>query len=70
MSSGDKMQDIGKSVLRHLPEGYGFFVLVYPPGTGGEANYVSNSSREDVINVMKEFLIKCGHKEDWIEHLK
>jgi len=63
------MQDIAKDVKERIPEGHGFFVLVYPfEGFDGRANYVSNGKREDVINSMKEFIIKCGHGEDWMKH--
>ena len=33
------------------------------------ANYVSNANREDVLNAMKEFLIRCGHEEDWMKDI-
>lgn len=65
-----KMQVISKDIDKHLPEGFGFFVLVFPFGTGeGGTNYASNGQREQVIKLMKEFIIKCGHGEDWMKHL-
>ncbi|MFQ5786493.1 MAG: hypothetical protein ACE5H1_00785 [Thermodesulfobacteriota bacterium] len=64
------MQDIAKSVDDKIPDDFGFFVFVFPFNrTDGRANYVSNAQREDVIKFMKEFLIKSGHKDDWMRHL-
>ena len=64
------MQDIAKTVDSKLPDGFGFFIFVYPFNrTDGRANYISNGNREDVIKSMKEFIIKAGHEEDWMKHL-
>lgn len=66
----EQMQEIAKDVKKHLPEGFGFFVLVFPfNDANGRANYVSDGKREDVIKSMKEFIIKAGHSEDWMKHL-
>ena len=66
----DRMQDIAHAVNERIPDGYGFMVLVFPfGGKDGRANYVSNGRREDVVNAMKEWLIKAGHAEDWMKHL-
>lgn len=65
-----RMQDIAHAVNERLPDGYGFMVLVFPFNSSeGRANYVSNGKREDVVNAMKEWLIKAGHDEDWMKHL-
>jgi len=64
------MQRIGKAVHSQLPDGWGFFVLVFPfKDKSGRANYCSNGEHNDVINVMKEFLIEAGHKDDWMKHI-
>ena len=64
------MQRIGKAVESQIPDGYGFFVLVFPfNDSKGRANYCSNGKREDVLNTMKEFLVQAGHKEDWMMHI-
>jgi hypothetical protein len=68
-----RLNDITHAVTDRLPEHFGFFVLVFPFGDGEaapHANYVSNAKREDVINVMKEWLIKCGAEEDWMKQIK
>lgn len=69
MDIRQKMKDIGNAVKRRLPEDFGFFVLVFPFNDTGRANYISNGNREDVINSMKEFLIRCGHKDDWAKDI-
>ena len=67
-----RLNDIAHAVNERLPEGFGFFVLVFPFGehNGARANYVSNASRADIVNVMKEFLIRSGAGEDWLKNLK
>lgn len=64
------MQDLGKTVSDKLPKGFNFFLFVAPVGDDeGRANYVSTIERECAIKCMKEFIIKCGHEEDWMKHL-
>ncbi|MCC7374289.1 MAG: hypothetical protein IT581_06520 [Verrucomicrobiales bacterium] len=64
-----RMQDIGHAVNERIPEGFAFFVLIAPPSGSGRANYCSNMKREDAVKVMKEFLIKAGAAEDWMQHI-
>lgn len=68
----ERMQAVAKAVERELPEGWGYFVLAFPFGEGADhrADYVSNAQRKDVLNVMKEFLIRNGAEEDWMKHLE
>lgn len=47
---------LAKTITMCLPEGYGFFLMVYEHNSDGRANYISNSQREDVIKSMKEFM--------------
>ena len=64
------MQLIAKTVKEQLPQGFGFFIMVFPFGdVEGRANYVSDGNREDVIKMMKEFIIRCGYEEDWMKHI-
>jgi len=67
----ESMQAIGSSVYELLPTGWGFFVLCFQFGDApGRMNFVSNANRENVLAVMKEFLLKSGkstagtHAED------
>jgi len=63
------MQLIGGVVKEVIPEGYGFFVFVFPFGDEhGRSNYISNGNREDVIQTMKEFIKRNEHNEDWMTH--
>ncbi len=68
----EQMQGIGRAVHERIPEGFGFFVMVFPFGgpDEGRANYVSNGQRKDIINAMKEFIIRCGYEEDWLKNLE
>ena len=67
---GDRelLQDLAVTIKSRLPDGFVFFLLAI--GEGGRTGYVSNMRREDAINVMKEFLIKCSAADDWMKHLK
>jgi len=66
----EKMQELGKSIASQIPNGFGFFVFVFPfDKEDSRSNYCSNGTREDVLKMMKEFLIKAGHKEDWMKHI-
>lgn len=55
-----------------LPDNHGFILLVAPYGEGdnNRLSYISSMRRDDAINVLKEFLIKCGAAEDWMQHIK
>lgn len=61
-----------QEVEQHLPDNHGFILLVAPFGDGGtgRCNYISTMTRPTAINLIKEFLIKCGHEEDWMKHIK
>lgn len=65
-----RLKDIGQAINERLPEGWGFIVLAFPrAGADRRANYVSNCNREDAIAGLKEWLIRCGHKDDWMQDL-
>lgn len=67
-----RMQDIARSVKWRLPENWGFFVMVFPHGEGPErrCNYVSNADRQDVINVIKEWMVRGGAQENWMKDIQ
>lgn len=53
------MQAIAHDIDERLPQGWGFFVLVFPMGDAqGRMNYASNGRREDIIRLMQEFLVR------------
>lgn len=51
-----RLRSMAKFIESLLPRGYGFFVLCFPFGEGGRAEYASNAKREDVMQAMKEFI--------------
>jgi hypothetical protein len=54
-----RMQAVARDVSKHLPAGYGFFVLCFKFGsTNDPCEYVSNARRQDVIEAMREFLLR------------
>lgn len=63
------LQELATHIVKKLPNHYGFFMVVFPFGREGRANYISNAQRKDVINSMKEWLIKCSAEEDWMKDL-
>lgn len=65
----EAMAILAKDIQAHLPEGWGYFVLVTPfDKDGGRANYCSNMERKSVFATMKEFLIRHSQGEDWMKH--
>ena len=68
------LQDAAQQIEATIPDGFGFVLFTFgfsnDSDKEGTMNYVSNARREDVINVLKEFLIKAGAAEDWMKRLK
>ena len=60
------MQELAEHIANKIGSKYGFCLLVYEHDESGRANYVSNSNREDVIEVMKEFIAKT--EDSWGAH--
>jgi hypothetical protein len=54
-----RLNQIG-SRLRSTLEGtgYGFTLLIFSFGEGGDMFYTSNANRQDVCNAMREFIAK------------
>ena len=55
-----QLKDLGhllKSACAVIP-GYGFALLLFNFGEGGEMFYTSNAQREDIIKAMQEFIEK------------
>lgn len=50
--------DIGRRLRSVMPEGYGFSLLIFSFGEGGNMFYTSNAQREDMIRAMQEFIAK------------
>jgi hypothetical protein len=65
------LRNAAKAVEAMLPDNHGFILMVAPYGSDkGRLNYCSTMKREDALNVLKEFLLKCGAAEDWMKHIK
>ncbi|MHC4750247.1 MAG: hypothetical protein ACYTFW_10265 [Planctomycetota bacterium] len=56
-----------------IPENCSFFIFVAENGDprehGGKCKYGSSIQRDSAVNIMKEFLIKNGTDEEWINNL-
>ena len=65
------LRELARYIDSKLPDNHGFIMITFP--FGGDPNsrvtYTSNACREDAINAMKEFIIRCGREEDWMKHL-
>jgi hypothetical protein len=71
MFEKEYLQRAAEAVDAALPDHHGFILLAVPfEGGDGRIKYVSSLKREDAILVLKEWLIKCGHEEDWMKHIK
>lgn len=66
------LQEAADAVKAKLPDNYGFIILATPFEGQGDKRlvYISNTNREDAINMLKEWLLKCGAAEDWMKHIK
>jgi hypothetical protein len=64
------LNEAAKAIDANLPDTHGFILLAVPRDADGRLNYISNLDRTDAINVLKEWLIKCGAEEDWMKHIK
>lgn len=66
-----RLNDVAAAIDERIPDGYGFIVLIAPTNTpDGILNYCASVQRSDAINMLKEFLLKCGAAEDWMQHIK
>lgn len=66
------LQEMCRMVASKLPDNHGFVILTFPFGNdpGQRLQYASNANRTDVLNAMKEFIIRNGAEEDWMKHIK
>lgn len=51
-------REIGKLLAHGMPPGVGFTLLVFDFGPEGSLAYISNANRRDMLNALKEFLVK------------
>lgn len=66
------LKEAAQAVAAKLPDNHGFILMVAPFGESpnNRLGYIASMRREDAINVMKEWLLKCGAAEDWMKHIK
>lgn len=67
----DRMQETARIVKTVLPPNSGFFLLAFDfddAGRFGRADYVSNCNREDVVEIMKQFIQKTENG-GWMKDL-
>ena len=53
-----KLREIGRMLKKTMPKGYGFTLLLFEFGKGGNLFYISSGERADVIKTMEEFIEK------------
>lgn len=51
-----KLKEYGRKFQSELPEGYGFMLMIFKYGEGGDLFYMSSAERDDVLNTMQEFI--------------
>ena len=49
---------IGDSLRECMPKGYGFMLMIFSYGAGGNLFYASSGKRDDVVRMMQEFIAK------------
>ena len=59
------MQKMAESVYKMLPKDFGFAIIVFPFKTLGEANYISNANRTDMIKALRECAYKLENNETY-----
>jgi hypothetical protein len=58
-------RDIGQLIGSAMPEGWGFSLLVFEfGGPGGNASYISNARRVDMIKALREQADRLERHED------
>jgi hypothetical protein len=72
MMDKEYLKETAKAIKAKLPDNFGFILLAFPFNNEGDNRlvYISDAKREDAIASMKEFLLKCGAAEDWMQHIK
>lgn len=55
------LKEIGTILVTHMPSGFGFSLLIFSYGEGGNLFYISSAHREDIVKTMIEFIEKQGY---------
>ena len=56
-----KLKDIAGRLGSVMPKGFGFVLLIAEFGEQGSMFYTANCNRQDVCNMMREFIAKGEH---------
>lgn len=59
----EKLKQACDATSRQIGRSVGFTLLLYDHGPGGFLSYMSNSGREGVVEMMKEFIGKAERGE-------
>jgi hypothetical protein len=54
-------RELGRSLRKLMPPGFGFTLVIYRHGEGGEMTYISSSKREDVVHLLRELAVVLEH---------
>jgi hypothetical protein len=54
------LRDISRIIKSQMPDGWGFTLLLFSYGAGGDLFYMSSAQRDDMIKLMREFIAKQG----------
>lgn len=50
------LQMLARRVASGLPKGWGFNLMLFAYGTGGDLFYISSAQRADVLDIMREYI--------------
>lgn len=53
-----KLVPMAKAVEKHLPNGWGFALLVFEFAPGDKLLYIANAQRESIVRAMKEWITR------------
>jgi hypothetical protein len=56
----EKLREIGRTIKRDMPEGFGFTLLIFS-FEPGSMFYISSAERDGMIAAMREFIAKHEH---------
>lgn len=54
-----RLEQIGEMLRESMPKGFGFVLLISSYGAGGSMFYTASVERQDVCNMMREFIQKA-----------
>jgi hypothetical protein len=62
------LKDMGRYLAGQLPPGWHFALLIASAGEGGVTLYIANIDRNDVIQLMREFIAVQREERNWRRH--